>query len=83
MKEHSYKFDEKLSKISRNEACGLPKDAGMKKGKIDKGKDRRGDLVLSKEIKDSIQQKWDDIVFPVTNCTNYEELRQQLKNELS
>jgi hypothetical protein len=81
MKEHSYKFDEKLSKISRNEACGLTKDAGMKNGKIDKGRDRRGDF-LSEEIKDSIQQKWDDIVFPVTKCANYEELRQQLKNEL-
>jgi hypothetical protein len=80
MKDHSSKFDEKLSKLSRNEACGLPKEAGMNKGKIAMGKDRKGDLILSKEIKDGIQQKWNDIVRPVTNCSNYEELRQKLKD---
>ncbi|KAG7347287.1 sulfotransferase family protein [Nitzschia inconspicua] len=79
MKEHSSQFDEKLSKMARNEACGLPKDAGMNNGKIAEGKDRNGDVVLSDEIKEAIQRKWKDIVLPVTGCDNYDDLRNQLK----
>lgn len=79
MKEHESQFDEKLSKMTRNEACGLPKEAGMKKGKISEGPDRRGDLDLSIEIKDAINRKWIDVVTPVTGCSTYEDLRQQLK----
>jgi hypothetical protein len=77
MKEHASQFDEKLSKIARNESCGLPKEAGMKKGKIADG--RQGHLDVSSEIKQEIQSKWEQIVEPVTGCASYEELRQQLK----
>eukprot|EP00529_Nitzschia_sp_RCC80_P029127 CAMPEP_0113472338 /NCGR_PEP_ID=MMETSP0014_2-20120614/17462_1 /TAXON_ID=2857 /ORGANISM="Nitzschia sp." /LENGTH=332 /DNA_ID=CAMNT_0000365041 /DNA_START=135 /DNA_END=1130 /DNA_ORIENTATION=- /assembly_acc=CAM_ASM_000159 len=62
MKEHSYHFDEKLSKLSRNEACGLPKDAGMKKGKIATGTSKHGSLVLSENIKNKIERKWKEVV---------------------
>lgn len=79
MKERSSQFDEKLSKLSRNEACGLPKEAGMEKGKISEGAGRRGDLYLSSEIQDLIRDKWKEIVEPVTKCPTYEDLRQQLK----
>jgi hypothetical protein len=79
MKAHESQFDEKLSKLTRNEACGLPKEAGMKKGKIDKGPGRRGELDLSSKIKEAINSKWLEIVEPVTGCPNYEDLRQQLK----
>jgi hypothetical protein len=79
MKDHSYYFDEKLSKLTRNEACGLPKDAGMNKGKIGTGKTRHGDVVLSEKIKDAIQQKWNEVVEPVTGCKTYNELRAKLR----
>ena len=37
MHTHKDQFDEKLSKIARNEACGLPADAGLKYSKIRAG----------------------------------------------
>ena len=79
MKEHSYHFDEKLSKLSRNEACGLSKDAGMKKGKIATGTSKHGSLVLSEKIKEKIERKWKEVVEPVTGCKTYDELRAKLQ----
>ena len=32
MKEHKDRFDEKLSKLARNEACGLDRMAGLGEG---------------------------------------------------
>jgi hypothetical protein len=80
MKEHSSHFDEKLSKLARNEACGLPKEAGMRKGKIAEGKARKGALALSPEITAEIQKKWQEVVAPVTKCDNYDALREQLRS---
>lgn len=80
MKQCSSQFDEKLSKLARNEACGLPKDAGMEKVKISEGKGRKGKLVLSASIKNEIQKKWDEVVLPATECGSYDELRAQLKS---
>lgn len=72
MSKYSNKFDERFSKQARNEACGLPKRAGMNKTKI-----RRGvsGAELSEELKAQIDSKWNDIVRPVTGCDNYEQLR--------
>ena len=75
MKEHDSHFDEKLSKIARNEACGLRPDAGMKKSKIDKGSSLVGKQKLSQELQDKIDKKWAKVVHPITNCSTYEELR--------
>ena len=79
MKAHSSKFDEKLSKLSRNEACGLDKMAGMHKTKIRRGDSGVGDL--SDKLRESIDTKWRLVVKPVTGCDNYEELRRQFKQE--
>ena len=77
MKDHESHFDEKLSKLSRNEVCGLPKDAGMSKSKIGKGKVQNG-AGLSSNLKEAITQKWKYVVQPETGCATYEDLRKQL-----
>lgn len=77
MKEHESHFDEKLSKLARNEACGLPKDAGMRHSKLKSGKTGAAKLILSEQLNSKIQQKWVDVVQPITNCATYNELRKQ------
>jgi hypothetical protein len=81
MKSHESQFDEKLSKLSRNVACGLPKDAGMGKSKIARGKEGQGKLKLSDELKDAIQLKWKTVLGDETGCATYEELRKKFKSK--
>jgi hypothetical protein len=81
MKTHQSQFDEKLSKLTRNEACGLPKDAGMSKTKMSKGKEGEGKLELSDELREGIRQKWKQVVEPETGCATYDDLRKKLKVE--
>ena len=81
MKEHQFQFDEKLSKQTRNEACGLPKDAGMDATKLKEGTSGHGKLVLSDEIRAAIMAKWMEVVAPVTGCKTYSDLREQLSKE--
>jgi Sulfotransferase domain len=84
MKEHEGKFDEKLSKTTRNAACGLPPDAGLRKTKI--GRHHCGNAagfsgklhLLSDDLIAKVQEKWTQIVEPVTGCLSYLELRQRL-----
>lgn len=78
MKEHESQFDEKLSKLTRNEACGLPRTAGRKKSKLIDGKVGSGSNILSETLKDQIDAKWKEIVEPVTSCATYEDLRKQM-----
>ena len=77
MKKHSYHFDEKLTKRKRNEACGLPKDAGLRDSKIRRGLSGVGADSLSPEIRSGIAEKWRAQVFPVTGCASYDELRRK------
>jgi Sulfotransferase domain len=77
MKQHESHFDEKLSKLARNEACGLPKNAGMSKSKVNTGKIGVGASTLSERLRSKIQQKWDEVVRPVSGCATYSELRKQ------
>lgn len=78
MKKHANQFDEKLSKLSRNEACGLPKEAGLDASKIRSGISGAGREVLSEKIRNKIDEKWKETVEPITKCANYEELCHQL-----
>jgi hypothetical protein len=80
MKAHESHFDERLSKLARNEACGLPKMAGMDQSKLNEGNVGTGQNHLSDSLKVQVQQKWKDVVEPVTGCATYDELRQQLKD---
>mmetsp|Transcript_24113 Transcript_24113/g.66832 ORF Transcript_24113/g.66832 Transcript_24113/m.66832 type:complete len:337 (-) Transcript_24113:22-1032(-) len=81
MKKHSGHFDEKISKIARNEACGLPKDAGMRSSKVGGGLSGLGKVVLSEELHTLIEVKWKDQVFPVTACSSYGDFRAHLARE--
>lgn len=83
MKTHSGHFDEKLSKISRNEACLLPKDAGLRSSKIRRGESGVGASELPEQVRNQIEEKWAEIVLPVTGCARYEELQQHLFEECS
>lgn len=80
MKAHESQFDEKLSKLARNEAAGLAKDAGMRRSKILRGQSGL-DNGLSDDTKAKIAAKWKEVVEPVTGCANYEELRQQFHSQ--
>lgn len=78
MKENEYHFDEKPSKLARNEACGLPRTAGMGGRKIVAGKVGSGSNVLSQELGAKINKKRKEIVESVSKCATYEGLRKQL-----
>jgi hypothetical protein len=80
MKTHESKFDEKLTKRGRNEACGLPKDAGMKHSKIVNGEQGRGKRELPDSLKKAIDKKWKEVLELDTGCANYEELREKFKS---
>lgn len=80
MKRHAYYFDEKLSKLARNEACGLSKDAGLSQSKLVNGKVGEGKELLSEPLKVKIQEKWSSVVEPVTGCASYEDLKVQLQS---
>lgn len=72
MKSQGSKFDEKLSKSTRNEACGLAKTAGMHKTKLRIG---CSGSTLTSDLKEQIDRKWMEIVTPITHCDNYDEFR--------
>jgi hypothetical protein len=80
MKAHESRFDERLSKLARNEACGLSKMAGMGMSKLNDGQVGTGQDILSEHLKVQIHNKWKEVVEPVTGCATYDELRQQLKD---
>ena len=81
MKEHASQFDEKLSKLARNEACGLPKDAGMSGGKLREGSSGGGKAKLSPALQEEICAKWNEVVTPVTGAQTYADLRASLAKE--
>ena len=81
MKQHSDKFDQKLLKQNSNAVFNLPEKAGQGKSKICTGTTTKGQTMLSTELLAEIQQKWEEIVTPVTGCTTYEDLRAMWKAE--
>ena len=81
MKQHSDKFDIKLLKQNSNAVFNLPEKAGQGKSKIRTGTTTEGQTMMSTELLAEIQQKWEEIVTPVTGCTTYEDLRAMWKAE--
>ena len=76
MKKHKSKFDEHIMRHLRNKACGLPKNAGDGiTTKVKTGSTSEGRRVLSVDLQKEIQEKWDEVVYPVTNCATYDDLR--------
>jgi hypothetical protein len=84
MKAHESQFDERLSKLARNEACGLSKDAGLLSGhsKVRAGGTNCDQHAISSHLKSAIDMKWKIVVEPVTGSRTYEELRASLQIEL-
>lgn len=81
MHKHKGQFDEKLSKLARNEACGLAPEAGLKYSKIRAGEAGGGKLALSVELQDMIDKRWQTQMLPATGCASYGELRTKAKTE--
>ena len=76
MKQHSNKFDQKhLKKSNNNTIFQLPANAGMGETKIRTGTTTEELKMIPKKLCDDIQQKWEEIVAPVTGCYTYEKLR--------
>lgn len=82
---HATKYDEHQLKNARNVVCGLDENAGLcekSTGKI-RGDDKSAsEDRLSEETLSMLQAKWMDVVYPVTGCTTYDDLRKQLDEEL-
>jgi len=84
MKEHATKYDEHPMKLVRNEAAGLPRDAGLtgNPGKVRKGVSNCGKDVLPQYILDQIDARWNQVVTTVTGYKTYEEFRNGINKEL-
>lgn len=84
MKKHSTKFDEHLIKYARNEAVGLPSDAGVtgNPGKVRLGVSNGAKDVLPQYIVDQIDAQWNDVVTTATGYKTYEDLRCGINEEL-
>lgn len=76
MKHHDDKFDEKISKRTRNAACGLPRDAGLSSKKVRSGGVGEGTLELSSSLKAAIRHRWHSVATEATGFPSYDELRQ-------
>jgi sulfotransferase family protein len=81
MKQHDDKFDEKISKRTRNAACGLPPDAGLSSKKVRSGGVGEGALELSLSLKAAIRNRWDAVITEATGFSSYDELRQHFERE--
>jgi len=78
MRRHREKFDEKLSKIARNEACGLPRFAGMSSSKVNRGVVGSGLNELPPCLVSEIEAKWKSVIEPVLGFKSYNELRRAM-----
>jgi len=77
MREHSNQFDEKLSKLARNGAMGLPTNAGLKghPGKIRAGESGGGRAHLGEELVAELDARWAVQMEPATGFASYQALR--------
>jgi len=84
MKKHFNKFDEHPIKYARNEAVGLPRDAGLtgNPGKVRTGQTNGGKDVFSSSSLDKIDAQWTEVVTTATGYKTYEDLRRGINEEL-
>jgi hypothetical protein len=75
MRSHESKFDEKLSKLARNEACGLSRFAGMSKSKVHRGIVGSGLKDIPQSLVCEIDFQWKTIIEPVLGYNSYDQLR--------
>jgi len=77
MKAHERQFDDHLVTEARNQACGLPRDAGsskIKSGKVGAHKD-----VLSDATRTRLDQVWACEIEAVLGLRDYDDLRRALR----
>lgn len=84
MKQHSSKFDSHVLKLARNEVAGLPRLAGLSgnAGKVRHGRVHESKETFSPESLKKLDERWNEIVQPVTGFDNYEDLRMRINKEL-
>lgn len=76
------RYDEHMLKFARNEFCGRPRDAGLQNGKVREGKQGCNREALTLELRQAIQEKWEEVVLPATGYRTYEEMRLGINTEL-
>ena len=79
MKKHSDKFDQKTIKKHLNINSGLDESVGVGHSKIRTGSTTEGQKMLSPETRRKIQEKWEEVVTPVTGFSSYAEMRDACK----
>jgi len=84
MKKHPTKFDEHPLKHARNEAVGLPKNAGFhgNSGKVRKGEINASKIILPAHILQKIDQQWKEVITAETGYESYEAFRAGINREL-
>lgn len=84
MKKHLSQFDEHPIKYARNEAAGLPKNAGMcgNAGKVRNGQVNASKSILKKRTLAMIDRQWKEVVMRSTGYRTYEDLRKGINKEL-
>lgn len=76
---HRTKFDEHVTKQFRNEACGLPKDAGAAISKVVTGERNQ---TLKPSTLDMLNSAWQSVVEPATGYDSYASFRLGVNKEL-
>lgn len=84
MKSYKEKFDDHTYKLCRNEAMGLAKDAGLKNnpGKVRSGNTNDGRKLLSPRVLAKLNQRWTELIEPVTGYSSYKDMRDGINKEL-
>lgn len=85
MKKHESKFDSHGTKALRNEVAGLPRDAGLSEKSVSKvrsGRVNESKEAFSEETLQKLQQKWNELIKPVTGFDSYEAMRASVNSEL-
>lgn len=78
MKEHEDKFDENVTKRFRNEAMGLPRDAGMTNSKVSGVQQTANKVQMSSEMMMKLEQRWKDSITTRFGYETYDDLRRSL-----
>ena len=83
MKQYASQFDEHPIKLHRNEAVGLPKDAGYYNNA---GKVRKGEVHSSRSqpahIQANFSQRWKEVITSSIALESYEDFRAAINKDL-
>ncbi|EWM30410.1 sulfotransferase family protein [Nannochloropsis gaditana] len=74
MQRHRDKFDEHLTKEARNEAMGLPRDAGRENAKVKEGGVGAAAVAMSPALREAMQRRWQEVASESLGFGDYSEL---------